>query len=73
MAKPLRLPEGYSLEMRRGDRDYLLLARPDGTTVVAFEFSAVGPDPGQIMQVAQEDAEWREQASQDEGDPENDS
>lgn len=65
MSEPLRLPEGYGLEMQRGELDYLVLKRPDGTLVAAFEFSAVGPGPSRIMQIAWEDAEWLEQTQQD--------
>lgn len=58
--QPLRLPEGYDLELQRGDPDYLVLKRGDGTPLAAFEFSAIGPDPAQIMQMAWDDAEYRQ-------------
>lgn len=69
MSEPLRLPEGYNMEMRRGDPDLLVLIRPDGSPVAAFEISAFGPEPDQIMRMAWDDAEYREQLKQnDSGD-----
>lgn len=64
MSRPLRLPEGYNLEMRRGEPDLLVLKRPDESSVVAFEISAFGPEPDQIMRMATDDAEYQEQLKQ---------
>lgn len=66
VSEPLRLPEGYGIEMHRGDPDLLILKRGDGSTVAAFEISAFGPEPDQIMQMAADDAEYREQVENDE-------
>lgn len=59
MSEPLRLPEGYTIKPT--SEDNLMLVRPDGSPVVIFEFSSFGPDPAKIMQVAWDDAEYREQ------------
>lgn len=65
MSEPLRLPEGYGLEMRRGDPDLLLLKRSDGSTVAAFEVCAFGPEPDQIVRMAWDDAEWLQRLEHD--------
>lgn len=65
MAEPSRLPEGYSLDLRRGEPDLLILKRSDGSSVVAFEISGLGPDPDRIMKMAADDAEWIERLEQD--------
>ena len=48
-----RLPPGYSLES--GDPGRPVLRRPDGSAVAAFAFSAFGPTPDTIREVAEED------------------
>lgn len=55
----LRLPDGYVLQSvtDKGDRRFLALGRADGSTVALFEFSAIGPDPRRIWQIAWEDFE----------------
>ena len=69
MSEPLRLPEGYNIEMQRGEPDLLILKRSDGSPVAAFEISAFGPEPDQIMRMAADDAEYQEQLKQsDSGD-----
>lgn len=62
MGEPSRLPEGYSLDLRRGNPDLLILTRADGSSVVAFEISGLDPDPDRIMQIAADDAEWIQQS-----------
>lgn len=71
MSEPLRLPEDYNMEMHRGDPDLLVLKRPDGSPVVAFEISAFGPEPDQIMRTAWDDAEYQEQLKQNDSDDDN--
>lgn len=66
MSEPLRLPEGYGMEMQRGDPDLLILKRSDGSAVAAFKISAFGPEPDQIMRMAWDDAEYREQVGGEE-------
>lgn len=56
--RTLRLPGGYSLRPMDDDpegRHLLVLTRADGSPVVAFEFSALGPDPDRIWALAVED------------------
>lgn len=48
--------------MQRGDPDLLILKRADGSPVAAFEISAFGPEPDQIMRMATDDAQWIEQS-----------
>lgn len=59
VSEPLRLPEGYKIEATAENN--LMLKRPDGSPVVVFEFSAFGPEPSNIMQIAWDDAEWVQQ------------
>lgn len=69
VSEPLRLPEGYNIGMQRGEPDLLLLKRADGSAIAAFEISAFGPEPDQIMRVAADDAEYQERLKQsDSGD-----
>lgn len=64
MSEPLRLPEGYNIELQLGGPDLLLLKRGDGSTVAAVEIFAFGsepdqmsvPEPDQIRQMAWDDA-----------------
>lgn len=60
-SRTLELPPGYSIEPMNADsgdgHKMLLLTRADGSPVVAFEFSALGPGPGRIHEIAVEDAE----------------
>lgn len=55
----LRLPDGYDIEFAEDheDRKLLILTRVDGSAVAIFEFSAIGPDPKKIWQLAREDRE----------------
>jgi hypothetical protein len=55
----LRLPDGYAIEPAndRHERKHLLLKRADGSAVAVFEFSALGPDPRRIWQIAWDDVE----------------
>lgn len=55
----LTLPEGYTIEptTELDDRRLLALTRRDGSAVAIFEFSALGPDPRRIWQIAWDDAE----------------
>lgn len=55
----LTLPEGYTIEPTtdQDDRRLLALTRGDGSAVAIFEFSALGPDPRRIWQIAWDDAE----------------
>lgn len=56
----LRLPEGYTIQPMERDpdeRQLLVLKRADGSAVAAFEFSALGPGPRRIWEIAVEDAE----------------
>lgn len=62
VAEPFRLPEGYKLEMEQEEQTLIML-RPDGTPVAAFEFSAFGPDPQRITRMAWADAEWVERSA----------
>lgn len=60
-SRTLELPPGYTIaamdaESETGNQ-MLLLKRADGSPVVAFEFSALGPGPGRIYEIAVEDAE----------------
>lgn len=71
VSEPLRLPEGYGIEMHRGDPDLLVLKRSDGSAVAAFEISAFGPEPDQIMRMAVDDAEYREQLKQNDSSDDN--
>lgn len=52
--EPLRLPEGYTIEVESG---LLTLKRPDRSPVAAFEFSAMGPDPFRIWEMDWDDTE----------------
>ncbi len=54
--KTVDLPEGYSMRMSEDDRKLLLLVRPDGSVVEAFEFSAFGPSQERVTRIAFEDA-----------------
>lgn len=60
-SRTLELPPGYGIERMHADsgdgHQMLLLTRADGSPVVAFEFSALGPGPGRIHEIAVEDAE----------------
>ena len=60
-SRTLELPPGYSIEPMNADsgdgHQMLLLTRADGSPVVAFEFSALGPGPGRIHEISVEDAE----------------
>lgn len=68
--EPSQLPQGYSLDLRRGEPDLLILKRPDGSSVAAFEISGLGPDPDRILQIARDDAEWLAQSASEHGEPE---
>lgn len=48
-----RLPPGYRLE--EAGRGLIALRRADGSTVALFAFSAFGPTPDRIRNVAEED------------------
>lgn len=52
------------MAMQRGEPDLLILKRADGSPVAAFEISAFGPEPDQIMRMAWDDAEYHEQLKQ---------
>ena len=54
------LPAGYSLEAE--GRDRLVLRRADGWAVCAFAFSAFGPTPEAVREVAEEDSLRRRRA-----------
>lgn len=49
----MRLPPGYSLEAQGPGR--LVLRHADGSAVAAFAFSAIGPTPEAVREVAEED------------------
>ncbi|MBA3232100.1 MAG: hypothetical protein H0T05_04715 [Acidobacteria bacterium] len=54
------------MRMSTDDRKLLLLVRPDGTTVEAFVFSALGPSPERVIRIAFEDAagEWEDRVAE---------
>lgn len=59
----MKLPEGYSIKHTTntsadgtgGGHPLLVLMRADGSVVAKFVFSAFGPDPARIRQLALED------------------
>jgi hypothetical protein len=58
----LRLPDGYTIEPietreHSGEETILMLKRADGSVVAAFEFSALGPGPKRIWEIAWDDFE----------------
>ena len=58
----LKLPDGYTIEPiepheHSGEETLLVLKRTDGSAVAAFEFSALGPGPTRIWELAWDDFE----------------
>lgn len=58
-SRTLELPPGYTIAAMEAEsgagNQMLLLKRADGSPVVAFEFSALGPGPARIHEIAVED------------------
>lgn len=63
----LKLPDGYTIEPHEhsGDETLLVLKRADGSPVAAFEFSALGPGPKKIWELAWDNFDASEASSQD--------
>lgn len=57
-SEPPHLPEGYKIE---AESDLLILKRPDGSPVAAFEFSAIGLELKRLWEIAWDDAEPTEE------------